>query len=252
MVASFNHVRERRLAAAIAISIAIHAMALTLFPQLRAMKRDAEHPLQVDFLPQAREAAPAPVPPSAAAEPVPAAKPAPATPPERPRARAVKPPAAVPAREAPPVAAPATPQQDLLTASPDAASQSSQFSVPAASERGEAPPAPVREQIDPAVPPDPDLLAGFGHALSQAIGRHQRYPRVAQMRGWQGTATVALKFGSGSRLFASTLHKSSGHEVLDQQALEMVRDAQPLPNPPERLRNREFTVLVPIVFRLKE
>jgi hypothetical protein len=32
----------------------------------------------------------------------------------------------------------------------------------------------------------------------------------------------------------------------------MVRDAQPLPNPPERLRNRDFTVLVPIVFRLKE
>lgn len=252
MIAPFNHVRERRLAAAIAISIAIHAMALTLLPQLRAMKRDADHPLQVDFLPQAREAAPAPAPPVAAPKPVPAAEPAPATPPDRPRPRAAKPPAAVPAREAPPVAAPATAHQDLLTASPDAASQASQFSVPAAPDHGEAPPAPVREQIDPAIPPDPDLLAGFGHALSQAIGRHQRYPRLAQMRGWQGTSTVALKFGSGNRLLASTLHKSSGHEVLDHQALEMVKDAQPLPNPPERLRNREFTVLVPIVFRLKE
>lgn len=242
-------VRERPLAAAIAISIAIHAMALTLFPQLRPLKRAAEQPLQVDFLPQPVEAAPAPAPRSAA-EPMPAA-PKPKPVPERPRIRAAKPPPAVPAREAPPVAAPA-PQQELLTAAPDAPPQTSHFSVPAAPERSDAPPAPVREQIETATPPDPDLLAGFGHALSQAIGRHQRYPRVAQMRGWQGTATVALKFGSGNRLLASTLHKSSGHETLDTQALEMVKDAHPLPNPPERLRNRDFTVLVPIAFRLKE
>ncbi len=96
------------------------------------------------------------------------------------------------------------------------------------------------------------MLASYGHALSQAIGRHQRYPQLARMRGWQGTATVALKFGVGSRLLATTLHKSSGHDVLDEQALEMVRDAHPLPAAPERLRSRDFTVLVPIVFRLKE
>jgi protein TonB len=194
------------------------------------------------------EASPAPA-PAAADEKVPAPKAVP--PPEHPRVRAAKPPPAVPARAAPAVAAPAAPQQDLLAAAPDAPPQASQFSVPAAPERSEASAAPVRE-AEPVTQPDPDLLAGYGHALSQAIGKHQRYPRIAQMRGWQGTATVALKFGSGNRHLATTLHKSSGHEVLDQQALDMVKDAEPLPNPPERLRNRDFSVLVPIVFRLKE
>lgn len=247
MVAStLNYVRERPLAAAIVISIAIHAMALTLFPQLRMLKRDVEHPLQVDILPQSIEAAPA-----AAPEPAAAPKSEPVPPPERPRVRAAKPPPAVPAREAPPVAASAASQQELLTAAPEAPPQASQFSVQAAPERADTSPAPPRE-TEPAPPPDPDLLAGYGHALSQAIGRHQRYPRLAQMRGWQGTAMVALKFGSGNRLLGATLHKSSGREVLDEQALDMVRDAQPLPNPPERLRNRDFTVIVPIVFRLKE
>jgi protein TonB len=249
MVAStLSYVRERPLAAAIAISIAIHAMALTLFPQLRTLQRDAEHPLQVDILRQALEAAPAQAP--AAADPVPAPKPVPVSPPERPRAKPARLLPPVPAREAAPVTPPA-PQQNVLSASPEAPPQPSQFSVPAASERADVAPAPLRDS-EPVTPPDPDLLAGYGQALSQAIGRHQRYPRIAQMRGWQGTAMVALKFGSGNRLLATTLHKSSGHEVLDEQALAMVKDAQPLPNPPERLRNRDFAVLVPIVFRIKE
>jgi protein TonB len=249
MVAStLSFVRERPLAAAIVISIAIHAMALTLFPQLRTLQRDAEHPLQVDILRQALEAAPAQAP--AAADPVPAPKPVPVSPPERPRAKPARLLPPVPAREAAPVTPPA-PQQNVLSASPEAPPQPSQFSVPAASERADVAPAPLRDS-EPVTPPDPDLLAGYGQALSQAIGRHQRYPRIAQMRGWQGTAMVALKFGSGNRLLATTLHKSSGHEVLDEQALAMVKDAQPLPNPPERLRNRDFAVLVPIVFRIKE
>jgi protein TonB len=243
-------VRERPLAAAILVSIAIHAMALTLFPQLRALKREVQNPLQVEILPQARESAPSLLQP-AASEAVPEARPAALPPPERPRIKAVKPLPTVPAREPAPITAPSAPRQEILTASPEAPPQSSQFSVPAAPERVEGPPPPVRDS-EVTASPDPDLLAGYGHALSQAIGKHQRYPRIAQMRGWQGTATIALKFGSGHRLLAATVHKSSGHEVLDEQALEMVKDAHPLPNPPERLRNRDFTVLVPIVFRLKD
>lgn len=46
--------------------------------------------------------------------------------------------------------------------------------------------------------------------------------------------------------------RSSGFEVLDNQALEMVQQAAPLPQPPEALRGREFTVMVPIVFKLND
>lgn len=247
MIASTpNSVRERPLAAAIAISVAIHALALALFPQLRPLRSVQEQPLQVEFLPQV----PAPVPPAApVSEPAPAPIPVPQ--PERPRPRTTKPPSVLPPREAPVVAAPAAPQQELLTAAPEAPTPPSQFSVPATPQRGGPVPAPLPEAAEPPAP-EPDVLASYGHALSQAIARHQRYPRVAQMRGWQGTATVALKFGSGNQLLATTLHRSSGHEVLDEQALQMVKDAQPLPSAPERLRSRDFTVLVPIVFRLKE
>ena len=107
-----------------------------------------------------------------------------------------------------------------------------------------------------AVPPvarnETDLLAGYGQTLSRAIARQQRYPRIAQMKGWQGTVEVALEVAPGTRLKQATVLRSSGFEALDRHALEMVRDAAPLPPAPEPLRSREFSVRVPIVFRLRD
>jgi TonB family protein len=45
---------------------------------------------------------------------------------------------------------------------------------------------------------------------------------------------------------------SSGHDVLDQQALVMARGLSPWPLPPDELREREITVLVPVEFRLQK
>jgi protein TonB len=242
--------RERPLASAILVSIGIHAMALTLFPQLRTLKTDPPLALQVDILTSSREEARAPQ--AAVAEPQSQPRPAaPSPPPDRPRPKTPRPQPEMAVRQASPVAArPPPAEKEVLTATPDAPSPATQFSMPAASGPSESAP-PLREP-ETAVAPDPDLLAGYGNALSQAIGRHQRYPRIAQIRGWQGTATVALKFGTGHRFLSATLLRSSGHGVLDEQALEMVSNAQPLPQPPETLRKREFTVMVPVYFNLRD
>ncbi|MET0917036.1 MAG: TonB family protein [Burkholderiales bacterium] len=239
--------RERPLASAILVSLAIHATALTLFPQLRALKTELPTPLNVDILEPPQEALQSPELPRAS-EPLPQVKAPPAPPPDRPRPKLAKAPPMAVRQPAPTAAAPAVPQPELITATPEAPASPSQFSVPAAPVRSDTPVPPHETEAAP----DPDLLAGYGHALSQAIGRQQRYPRLAQMRGWEGTATVALKFGAGHKFLSATVQKSSGHQILDEQALEMVKDAHPLPRPPESLRSRDFTVLVPIVFRLKE
>ena len=39
--------------------------------------------------------------------------------------------------------------------------------------------------------------------------------------------------------------------MLDDEALEKVQRAKQLPPPPENFKGREFTVMVPIVFRLE-
>ena len=60
---------------------------------------------------------------------------------------------------------------------------------------------------------------------------------------------ISLFFGG--KLIEAKVEGSSGHPVLDTQALEMVKRVAALPAPPEGLREREFAVLVPVVFRLE-
>jgi protein TonB len=111
------------------------------------------------------------------------------------------------------------------------------------------PPAPTFSTV-PAPPFEADLLAGYGRQLTAAVASHQRYPRLALLRQWQGNALLRLEFGPDSRLFAVRVLSSSGYEALDQQALEMVREASPLPPLPAALAGRTISVDVPVVFRI--
>ena len=94
-------------------------------------------------------------------------------------------------------------------------------------------------------------LSQYSSTLGRAIAKHKDYPNIAKMRGWQGKCLLDLKLdGSGNVLYAS-VKESSGHEVLDNQALEMARKAAPFPTPPEVLRDRSFNLTVPVSFKLE-
>jgi protein TonB len=71
------------------------------------------------------------------------------------------------------------------------------------------------------------------------------------MRGWEGSVTMRLRVAPSGRLIDAELHTSSGHDVLDRQALAMASQAQRLPAPPDGLNGGEIAVLVPVVFRLE-
>ncbi|MGH8692934.1 MAG: TonB family protein [Burkholderiales bacterium] len=116
-----------------------------------------------------------------------------------------------------------------------------------------APPQPVALKKEPSVSPvEPHLLLIFGQSISREIKRFQKYPPQAQRRGWEGTAEVLLQIAADGKVTSITLGKSSGRSVLDEEALNMVRRASPLPQAPQNLRGRELTVTVPIVFKLQE
>ena len=48
------------------------------------------------------------------------------------------------------------------------------------------------------------------------------------------------------------VNRGSGHEVLDRQALEMIRKAKPLAPIPPTLRGHRFTLDIPVIFDLRE
>jgi periplasmic protein TonB len=129
----------------------------------------------------------------------------------------------------------------------------------AASPKVDAPPV-VTVPLPPPEPPkklelsedDISIARGqYGGTLGRAIAKHKSYPKIAQMRGWQGEVLLDLKLDGAGNVLSATIKESSGHESLDNQALEMVRKASPFPAPPEALRGRSFNITVPVSFKLE-
>jgi len=93
----------------------------------------------------------------------------------------------------------------------------------------------------------PAELEAYRQSVSKEVMRHMRYPRVAVMRKWQGKTVVEMQLSADGEVIQVVVAESSGKEVLDEAALEMVRRSLPLPKPPPGVR----TVTVPVAFRLQ-
>lgn len=218
--------------AAVLASVLIHGFALDWLPGLEG-RRDAPEPRQALHI---RLAAPAPEPPTFAVPPAPTF-PAAATQPQARRAPAPQRSSPVLASSAP-EAGPDTPVLRAVEPAPAAA-------PPIEAPRSSQPPVAARPTAI-----DAGALAAYGRELAGAVATHQRYPRVALLRQWQGTAVLQLELAADGRLLGVRVLSSSGHDTLDRQALDMVREAVPLPSLPAALAGRPLTVEVPVVFRI--
>jgi len=114
-------------------------------------------------------------------------------------------------------------------------------------------PAPVKQEPQPVINQVDfeDARNKYGNSLWGAISKYKKYPKIAAMRNWQGEAIVELELDGNGKLKSKKIIQSSGHEVLDKQALEMVEKALPFPAPPDVLRGNNFTITVPVPFKLE-
>jgi protein TonB len=91
------------------------------------------------------------------------------------------------------------------------------------------------------------LTDQYRQIISARIKQYEEYPWIAKRRHWEGTTVVQLRFTADGRVEDISVVEKSGHDILDDAAVKMIRSAAPLPIPPEGLR----IVLVPIRFRLE-
>ncbi|MCS6317480.1 MAG: TonB family protein [Nitrospira sp.] len=113
----------------------------------------------------------------------------------------------------------------------------------AASEPAAAPPAPASAaQPDPATlqehqvvarvaTPRPATKADYGwlaESLHRRIIELRHYPSPARLNGWEGKVVLKVSIRQDGQLKDVEVVKSSGHESLDQAAMEAVRRACPL------------------------
>lgn len=94
---------------------------------------------------------------------------------------------------------------------------------------------------------DAEELRGYRMALATQASRYWQYPETARRAGQRGTVEVRLLSLPGG-ISTVSLERSSGHEVLDEAALRMVRQAALAAPLPESLLGREFALVIPLRF----
>jgi protein TonB len=110
-------------------------------------------------------------------------------------------------------------------------------------------PAPKRNRAE-----EEAALTRFGQEISRQIGSKlsgRDYPSIARERKWQGTTHLTLRFEADGKLADVVITTSSGYEVLDKRAVELMRRVK-LPVVPAEVQSRAFSVRVPVQFALRD
>mgnify|MGYP004705961295 CR=1 FL=1 len=131
--------------------------------------------------------------------------------------------------------------------SPDKIPPADQTTAPPSSE---APPAPSQATPAPGASSsrashDPVTWQG---ALLAQLEKFKRYPADAMADHEEGAPTVTFSMDRKGHVLSVTLASSSGHPLLDQEAVALPKRAQPLPPPPDTVEGDPITLTVPVEF----
>ena len=113
------------------------------------------------------------------------------------------------------------------------------------------------EETQEYIPPQPSpevvkkVTDSYTNQLTRAIAKQKKYPKIAQMRQWQGEVLLNIEIDPQGNLVKVDILEESRYKILNNEAMDMVKRASPFPQPPEELILKNFTVLVPISFKLE-
>jgi protein TonB len=254
--------QERALLWCVLVSIVLHVLVF-----LGLVQRIAPAPPAKSLLVLTARLAPVATAPRV---PPPAPMPKPVAPPQQVPSKPAARPRPLPAAPAPaPATAPATAPAPAPAASTRKPAEAAQTAPPEAA-AADAAPASARSAAasqDRAVPQPPvgtttesgartgseadtGTLEQYRLALIVATRRYKRYPAIAMENGWQGRVEVHMVIGVNGMIASASIKTSSGHEILDKQALDMLKKGKTTVPIPASLRGREFSIDVPVIFNL--
>jgi protein TonB len=94
-------------------------------------------------------------------------------------------------------------------------------------------------------------LGAYGRSIHRAVVKHRRYPRVARRLGLEGKVLIKISVDRQGRLLNAVIKRSSGQEILDKEALRMVRAAAPFTSLPNDFDKPSVMVVIPVKFKLQ-
>ena len=93
--------------------------------------------------------------------------------------------------------------------------------------------------------------AEYGSLIVAHLNRNKNYPSGARSRREEGTVMLSFTLDRNGRLLSGRVAKGSGFAELDQEALDMLRRAQPFPTPPADLTSATFPFSAPMRYYLR-
>jgi protein TonB len=87
--------------------------------------------------------------------------------------------------------------------------------------------------------------------LLRHLERHKRYPAEAQRRRQEGVVHVRFTLARDGHVLAARIERPTGVACLDQEGLDLLQRAQPLPPFPADQPGESLELAVPVQFFLK-
>lgn len=113
-------------------------------------------------------------------------------------------------------------------------------------------------RIVPPQPPPRQVVAkridfrAYGRSLYRSVIRQKRYPRMAVRMGYEGTVILLIQVAPSGKLYGKPrVVRSSGHSMLDEEAIRMIKAAAPWPSMPKGFSRAYKTFRLPVRFSLR-
>lgn len=234
--------RNRAFKQALLASLALHAALLATFPDLRpAMTQAVE---SVPIIARLLDLPVAPPPPAPEPQPAPKKKAARVEPVVRPKPEPTPAPLALPAPTAQSVPVAPEPPAPTVTSEPVAAPPQPAPPAPQATASAASAPAVEARSADQY---RLELIA-----TANRIKDRMRYPPQAKENSWEGDVLLGVVVSASGRA-SITIKRSSQYEVLDRQAVEILRLAAREVAVPPAMQGRESTLKdLSFEYRLKD
>ncbi|MDL2322242.1 TonB family protein [Desulfosarcina sp. OttesenSCG-928-B08] len=98
---------------------------------------------------------------------------------------------------------------------------------------------------------NPDALKAYYGQIQKKLVRYKKYPRTAQMRHQEGVVTVFFVVGRSGKVVSSRIAKTSGHALLDEEVLALLKRVNPFPPIPKDITRDQLEMMQAIQFEIK-
>ncbi|GAB2588443.1 energy transducer TonB [Nitrincola alkalisediminis] len=98
---------------------------------------------------------------------------------------------------------------------------------------------------------DPAAEVNYYAQLSRYLAQHKRYPMAARRQRREGVAEVKFTINRQGQVLNARIVRSSGHAMLDQEVLEMLTRAAPMPSFPPSINQNQLVITLPVSFGLR-